>query len=136
MTTKENNENIDETNKEGKINKIEDLVSSYRKDVLQRYFGEKGGKNLLYSIIGICLLRGLIGKFAFHQPFLYSFLYPLILVGLVSVLYITLKLISFKSPKISKILSGILLIACCTILILVFLLLIVLLLNKLLHFWF
>ncbi|MBK1812839.1 hypothetical protein JHL18_19645 [Clostridium sp. YIM B02505] len=136
MTIKEANDDINPDSKQEKTNKTEDLISSYREDILQRYFRAKGGKALLYSIIVICLGRGLIGTFFFHQSFLYAFLYPLIVIGFVSVLYVILKLISFKSPKISKILDKILLIVCCTILILVFLLLIILLLNKFLHFWF
>jgi hypothetical protein len=136
MEKDESKGNSDKSNIEEKTNKIEDVVSTYRTEILQRYFGAKGGKTLLYSIIVICLGRGLIGKFVFHQTFLYSFSYPLIIVGVVSVLYITIKLISFKSTKAAQIISGTLLVVCSIFLILVFLLLIILILNKFLHFWF
>lgn len=133
---KENDENLDLFKMEQEGSKFKNLISDYRTDIFQRYFGAKGGKALLFGIIVVCLGRGLIGKFMFQQTFLYSFFYPLIIIGIVSIIYLTLKLISFKSTKAAHILSGILLIVCCAFLALVFLLLFILILNKFLHFWF
>lgn len=84
-------DNIDTYKKGEESNKVKNLISSYRTDILQRIFGSKGGKTLLYTIIAVCFGRGLIGKFVFHETFLYAFFYPLIIIGIVSVIYVTLK---------------------------------------------
>jgi hypothetical protein len=136
MKTEEIEENIDTSNKEEETNKIKNLVSSYRTDILERTFGAKGGKTLLYTIFAVCLGRGLIGKFVFHETFLYALSYPLIIVGIVSIVYVTLKVVGFKNAKLAHTLEKVLFIVCSIFLTLVFLLLIVLILNSLLHFWF
>ncbi|MDU5105860.1 hypothetical protein [Clostridium sp.] len=136
MKKEEIKDNIDTYKKGYESNKVKNLISSYRTDILQRIFGAKGGKNLLYTIIIVCFGRGLIGKFVFHETFIYAFFYPLIIVGIVSVIYVTLKVINFKNIKLAKILEKIIFIVGSTFLILIILLLIVLVLNKLLHFWF
>lgn len=136
MKIKETKENIDTTNTRVKRNLFKNLISDYRTDILQRCFGAEGGKTFIFTVIVVCLGRGLIGKFIFREQFLYSFFYPLIIVGSVSIIYIALKLISFKSHKVGQILSQILFIICCTILGLVVLILIILILNKLFYFWF
>lgn len=124
-------------NKKGEeSNNVKNIISSYITDILQRVFGAKGVKNLLYTIIAVCFVRGLIGKFVFHETFLYAFFYPLIIVGIVSVIYVILKVISFKNVKLAKILNKIIVIVSSTFLILILLLVIVSVLNKLLHFWF
>ncbi|KGK90123.1 hypothetical protein DP68_01490 [Clostridium sp. HMP27] len=133
---KENDENLDLFKMEQEGSKFKNLILDYRTDIFQRYFGAKGGKTLLFGVIVVCLGRGLIGRFMFQQPFLYSFFYPLIIIGIISTIYLTLKLISFKSTKAAHILSGILLIVCCAFLALVFLLSVILILNKFFHFWF
>jgi hypothetical protein len=136
MKTEEIEDNIDALNKEEETNKIKNLILSYRTDILQRTFGARGGKTLLYTIFAVCLGRGLIGKFVFHETFLYAFFYPLIIVGIVSVVYVALKVIGFKNAKVAHTLEKILFIVCSVFLTLVFLLLIVVLLNSFLHFWF
>ncbi|MPM81916.1 hypothetical protein SDC9_128973 [bioreactor metagenome] len=133
---KENDENLDLFKMEQEGSKFKNLILDYRTDIFQRYFGAKGGKTLLFGVIVVCLGRGLIGSFMFQQPFLYSFFYPLIIIGIISTIYLTLKLISFKRTKAAHILSGILLIVCCAFLAVVFLLLFILILNKFFHFWF
>lgn len=136
MKKEEIKDNIYRYKKGEDSSNVKKLISSYRKDILHRIFGAKGGKSLLYTIISGCFVRGLIGKFIFHETFLYAFFYPIIIVGIVSVIYITLKVISFKNVKLAKILDKIIFIAGSTFLILILLLVIVLVLNKLLHFWF
>ena len=85
MKKEEIKDNIDTYKKGEESNKVQNLISSYRTDILQRVFRAKGGKNLLYTIIAVCFGRGLIGKFVFHETFLYAFFYPLIITGGVSI---------------------------------------------------
>lgn len=136
MKKEEVKDNIDTYKKREEFNKVKNLISNYKIDILQRMFGVKGGKKLLYTIIAFCFGRGLIGKFLFHETFLYAFFYPLIIVGIVSVKYVIIEVISFKNVKLAKILDKIIFIVCCTFLVLILLLIIVLFLNNLLHFWF
>ena len=136
MKKEETKDNIDIYIKGEESNNMKKLISDYRTDILQRVFGAKGGKSLLYTVIAVCFGRGLIGKLAFHETFLYAFFYPLIIVGIVSVIYATLKVINFKNVKLAKILDKIIFIVGFTFLTLILFLVIVLVLNKLLHFWF
>lgn len=120
---------------EKESNKVNILISSYKKDILQRIFGGKGGKTFLYALI-ICLGRGLLGKFFFNETFLYAFFYPILIIAMVSVVYISLKLISFKNAKLAKILEKYIFNIFLTFLIFILLLVFILVLNKFLHFLF
>lgn len=136
MKKEEVKDNIDTYKKREEFNKVKNLISNYKRDILKRMFGADGGKKLLYGIIITCFGRGLIGKFLFHETFLYAFFYPLIIVGIVSVPYVIIGGIRFKNVKLAKILDEIIFSVCCTFLLLILLLIFVLLLNNLLHFWF
>lgn len=136
MKKKEVNKNANILNIEEKGNRFNKIISDFIMDIFQHYFGAKGGKALLYSIIAICLGRGLIGKLLFGESFLYAFFYPLIIIAIVSVIYLPLRLISFKSPKVAEILTGIITVVCLIFLASVLLLLIISILNSIFHFWF